>query len=30
MANEIARQIIDFWTRTWIAPMAGHKPNRRR
>ena len=29
MANEMVRQTIDFWTRTWAAPIAGHKPKRR-
>jgi len=29
MANEWARQTIDFWTRTGMAPTAGHKPKRR-
>jgi anti-sigma factor RsiW len=29
MANEMHRQIVDFWTRTWMAPLAGHKPKRR-
>jgi hypothetical protein len=30
MANEIIRQTIDFWTIPGIAPVAGHKPKRRR
>ena len=30
MANEMVRQTIEFWTRTWMAPIAGHKPKRRR
>ena len=30
MAHEMIRQTIDFWTRTWVAPIAGHKPKRRR
>jgi hypothetical protein len=30
MANEMVRQTIDFWTRTWIVPIAGYKPKRRR
>jgi hypothetical protein len=30
MANEMVRQTIDFWTRTWMAPIAGHNPKRRR
>ena len=30
MANEIVRQSTDFWVRTWMAPIAGHKPKRRR
>ena len=29
MANEMIRQTIDFWTRTGMAPTAGHKPKRR-
>jgi hypothetical protein len=29
MANEMVRQTIDFWTRTWTAPSAGQKPKRR-
>ena len=29
MANEMVRQTIDFWTRTAMAPIAGHKPKRR-
>jgi hypothetical protein len=28
-ANEMIRQTIDFWTRTGMAPTAGHKPKRR-
>jgi hypothetical protein len=30
MANEMVRQTIDFWTRTWIVPIADCKPKRRR
>jgi hypothetical protein len=30
MANEIIRQTIEFWTRTWMAPIVGPKPKRRR
>jgi hypothetical protein len=30
MTNEMMRQAIEFWTRTWIAPIAGHEPKRRR
>ena len=30
MTNEMVRQTIDFWTRTWMAPIAGSKPKRRR
>jgi hypothetical protein len=30
MANEMVRRNMDFWTRTWMAPIAGHKPARRR
>ena len=26
----IVRQSTDFWVRTWMAPIAGHKPKRRR
>jgi hypothetical protein len=29
MANEMIRQTIDFWTRTGMAPVAGHQPKRR-
>jgi hypothetical protein len=29
MANEMIRQTIDFWTRTRMAPIVGHKPKRR-
>jgi hypothetical protein len=29
MANEMIRQTIDFWTRTGMASIAGHKPKRR-
>ena len=25
MADEMVRQTIDFGTRTWVAPIAGHK-----
>ena len=28
-ANEMIRQTIDFWTRTGMAPVAGHNPKRR-
>jgi hypothetical protein len=30
MANEVVRRTMDFWTRTWMAPIAGDKPKRRR
>jgi hypothetical protein len=30
MANKMVRQTMDFWTRTWMAPVAGHKPRHRR
>lgn len=30
MANEMVRQTIDFWSRTWIVPITGYKPKRRR
>jgi hypothetical protein len=30
MANEMVRQMTDFWVRTWMAPIAGPKPKRRR
>jgi hypothetical protein len=30
MADEIVRRTVDLWTRTWIAPIAGYKPKRRR
>ena len=29
MANEWVRQMTNFWTRTWIAPIASHKARRR-
>ena len=29
MANEMIRQVVDFWTGTGIVPVAGHKPKRR-
>jgi hypothetical protein len=30
MANEMVRQTMNFWARTWMAPIAGHKPKPRR
>ena len=30
MTNEMVRQTIDFWSRTWMATLAAHKPKRRR
>ena len=30
MANEMVRQTMDFWVRTWMGPIAGHKSKRRR
>jgi hypothetical protein len=30
MANEMVRQTMSFWVRTWMAPIAGHKSKRRR
>jgi hypothetical protein len=30
MANEMVRQITDFWVKTWMAPIFGQKPKRRR
>ena len=30
MANEMIRQTTDFWTRAWLAPIAGPKPKRHR
>ena len=30
MTNELVRQTMDFWTRAWMAPLAGAKPKRRR
>ena len=30
IANEMVRQMMDFWVRTWMAPITGHKPKRRR
>jgi hypothetical protein len=29
-ANEMIRQTIEFWTRTWTAPLADSKARRRR
>jgi hypothetical protein len=28
--NEMIREATDFWTRTWLTPLAGSKPKRRR
>jgi hypothetical protein len=30
MANEMVHQTMEVWTRTWMAPIAGPKPKRRR
>ena len=30
MTNEMIRQTMDFWTRTWQAPLPDAKPKRRR
>jgi hypothetical protein len=30
MANEMVRRTMDFWTSTWMAPIPGDKPKRRR
>jgi hypothetical protein len=30
MANEMVRQTIDFWVKTWMAPIASPKSKRRR
>jgi hypothetical protein len=30
MTNEMVRQTVDFWTRTWLTSLAGSKPKRRR
>ena len=30
LANELVRQTMEFWTRAWLAPLAGAKPKRRR
>jgi hypothetical protein len=30
MANEMVRQMTDFWVKTWMAPISGQKPKRRR
>jgi hypothetical protein len=30
MANEMVRWSMDFWTSTWMAPIAADKPKRRR
>ena len=30
MANEMVRQTMDFWVRTWMAPIAGYTSKRRR
>ena len=29
-ANEMMRQSMEFWTQTWLAPIAHSKPKRRR
>jgi hypothetical protein len=29
-ANEMIRQNMEFWTRAWLAPDGGTKPQRRR
>ena len=29
MTNEMIRQAIDFWARTWTAPIGAHRPRRR-
>jgi hypothetical protein len=29
IANEMVRQMTDFWLRTWMALIAGHKVKRR-
>ena len=30
ITNEMLRQMTDFWVRTWMASIPGHKPKRRR
>ena len=30
MANEMVRQMTDFWVRAWMTPIARDKPKRRR
>jgi hypothetical protein len=30
IANELVRQSMDFCIRTWMVPIAGHKPKPRR
>jgi hypothetical protein len=30
MANEMVRQMTNFWVRTWMAQIADDKPKRRR
>jgi hypothetical protein len=30
MVNEMARQAMSFWARTWMVPLGGQKPKRRR
>jgi hypothetical protein len=29
VANEMVRQTMNFWGRTWMAPVAGQKPKPR-
>lgn len=30
LANEMARQTMDFWIKAWTAPIAGRKVKKRR
>jgi hypothetical protein len=30
VTNEVIRQTMSLWTRTWMVPWAGQKPKRRR
>ena len=30
MANEMVRQMTDFWVRAWMAPIVAYKSKRRR
>jgi hypothetical protein len=30
LANEMIRQTMSFWAKTWMVPLGGQKPNRHR